>query len=57
LACRVVCGATTGGIVPLAFRVPLPASVTAPAKQPRVLELYRQSAESSPAPPRAPPLS
>jgi hypothetical protein len=37
--------------------VPLPASVEAPAKRAPVLQLYHQSAEVSPAQPRAPPLT
>jgi hypothetical protein len=55
LACRTACGASTGGIIPLAVRVPLPAAVEAPAKPPRLVQPYRRPAEGSPAQPRAPP--
>jgi hypothetical protein len=57
MSCRAACGGGCGGLVPIALRVPLPASVEAPAKPPRVLGLRPQSAEASPAQPRAPPLA
>jgi hypothetical protein len=57
MACRTACAATAGGIVPLELRVPLPASAEAPAKPVRALECRGQSAEISPAQPRAPPLA
>ncbi len=57
MSCRMACGGTCGGggILPLALRAPLPASVTAPANPPRLLEPLTQSAEAVPAQPRAPP--
>jgi hypothetical protein len=55
MSCRAACGGGCGGIVPLALRVPLPASVEAPADPPRVLGLRLKSAEASIAQPRAPP--
>jgi len=54
-SCRSACGGSTAGLVPLAFRVPLPASVEAPAEPPRIVALHLQTAEASPAQPRAPP--
>jgi hypothetical protein len=54
MSCRSACG-SCGGIVPIALRVPLPASVDAPAKPPRFLGPQRQSAEASSAQPREPP--
>jgi hypothetical protein len=57
MACRIACGATSGGIVPLAFRVPLPSSVETPAKAPRVVALFLQKSGVSPAQPRAPPFA
>ena len=55
MACRSSCGGSCAGIVPLAFRVPLPASVEAPAKPTRRLEPLAQSPDTGPAQPRAPP--
>jgi hypothetical protein len=55
ISCRSACGASSGGLVPLALRIPLPASVEAPADPPRVLAPEHRSAEASPAQPRAPP--
>jgi hypothetical protein len=54
MSCRSACG-SCGGIVPIAFRVPLPACVEAPADPPCFLGPQRQSAEASSAQPRAPP--
>jgi hypothetical protein len=56
MSCRSACGGGCGGIVPIALRVPLPASVEAPADPPRILGLRLKSAEASAAQPRAPPL-
>lgn len=55
MSCRAACAGSCGGIVPIALRVPLPASVDAPANPPRFLGPQRQSAEASSAQPRAPP--
>jgi hypothetical protein len=55
ISCRAACGASGGALVPLALRVPLPASVEAPAGPPRLLAPGHKSAETSPAQPRAPP--
>ena len=57
MACRAGCGATPGGVLPTVFRVPLPSSAETPAKPPHVLEFPLQTAEASPAQPRAPPPS
>jgi hypothetical protein len=56
MSCRAACGGTSAGLVPLAFRVPLPASAKAPVNPPRIVAREHQSAEISPAQPRAPPL-
>jgi len=56
-SCRSACGGSTAGLVPLALRVPLPASVDVPADPPRVLAPQHKSADASPAQPRAPPLA
>ena len=56
MSCRSACGGTCGGgLVPLALRVPLPASAEAPANPLRLFEPLSQSAEALPAQPRAPP--
>ena len=56
MACRLACGGASSGIA-LDIRVPLPVPVEAPVRPGRVLEYRVQSAEISPAQPRAPPLS
>jgi hypothetical protein len=38
MSCRSACGGGCGGLVPLALRVPLPASVETPAEPPRLIE-------------------
>jgi hypothetical protein len=57
MSCRSACGGGCGALVPLAFRVPLPASVKTPGTPPLQVEPLRQSAYTSPAQPRAPPLA
>jgi hypothetical protein len=57
MSCRSACGGGCAGLVPLALRVPLPASVEAEAAPPRRLEPLNQSPDASPAQPRAPPLA
>jgi hypothetical protein len=57
ISCRSACGGSTAGLVPLALRVPLPASIEAPADKPRRLAAEHKSTEISPAQPRAPPLA
>jgi len=55
MSCRTACGGGCGSIVPIALRVPLPASVEAPANPPRFLAPQTRSAEATSAQPRAPP--
>lgn len=55
MSCRLTCGGTCGGLVSLGFRVPLPASVEAPAGSPRWIAPLGRIAEASLAQPRAPP--
>jgi hypothetical protein len=57
MSCRLACGGACGGILPVALRVPLPASLEAPGKPPRLLGLEPRSAEASAAQPRAPPIA
>jgi hypothetical protein len=57
MSCRAACAGSCGGIIPIAFRAPLPASVEAPAKPPRFLGPRLKTAEASAAQPRAPPLA
>jgi hypothetical protein len=58
MSCRTSCGVGGGGgIIPIALRVPLPASVEVPAELPRALELRLRSAETATPQPRAPPLA
>jgi hypothetical protein len=56
MACRIACGATYGGIVPVEFQAPLPALIEARAERPQIVERCRQPADASAAQPRAPPL-
>jgi len=55
MSCRLACGSTGAGILPLALRVPLPASVEAPSPPPRLVEPLAQTSEVTPSQPRAPP--
>jgi hypothetical protein len=57
MSCRIACGGACGGTVPIALRIPLPASLEAPVNPPRVLGLQPKSAEASAAQPRAPPFA
>jgi len=56
MSCRQACG-TCAGLVPLALRVKLPASIDAPANMPRRFEPVVHTSDDSPAQPRAPPLA
>lgn len=57
MACRSGCGGGCAGLVPVTLRIPLPASVEAPAAPLPRLEPLVQSPDASPAQPRAPPLA
>jgi hypothetical protein len=57
MACRSACGGSCGGILPIALRVPLPASVQVPADRPNFEVPAVKSAEVFSGPPRAPPTS
>lgn len=57
MSCRAACASSCGGIVPIALRVPLPASVEAPANRTHFLAPPPKSAEASAAQPRAPPVA
>lgn len=55
-ACRLACGGPgNAGLLPPTLRVPLPASIEAPAEPARLAEPVGSSSEVSPAQPRAPP--
>jgi hypothetical protein len=56
MSCRLASGsAGNAGLLPLALRVPLPASIETPAEPPRLVEHPGQPSDASPAQPRAPP--
>jgi hypothetical protein len=58
LSCRMACsGIGNAGLIPLALRVPLPTSIEPPAAPLPRLAPLTQAPDTSPAQPRAPPLS